>query len=756
MGKKRRKVKERKQDVEVPIELTPSIPGWLTNPILLSISLLLVILLSYSPSLKGITTLDDTKIINSINAIDHLPRFLNFRSVSYMTFYINKSIGGLTPFNLRLTNIMIHLINSILVYLIVLLSLNVNREVIMEVRYRYLSAWITSFIFALHPLNINGVSYIVQRMASLATLFILLSLILYIKASISQGGIKAWSLYLLSIISLILGIFSKENAVVGIPLILLYDYVFLNKLNIRMFSKKLLPAIITILVVIIITSLSLRFHKTIYEILGIFINMNQPLTHRAWMTTDVSWTPLQHILTEFRVVSRYIILFFIPLPRFMVFDGWGYPISEDLTTPPTTFLSVLFIIGILTVSIIKRRQYPFLFFGIAWYLIAISLESFLAVGSDLYFEHRNYLPLSGLLIGLVTQSFITLKPILQKRISLLIICIAIMVLSILTFQRNLLWQDFLGLWIDTIEKLPTNTRAMVTVGKNYFLSSKYDDARYYLEGSLRYALQKRQSYFYQESALFLGEIYLIQGRFQEAEELIKVFHRRVPSSHKLMILKGLYLSCHNRFEEATAFFNKAIEEIERQKQRKELLLYIGLADIYRMRGMTKEAEDTYRHIIEDYPSNSLAYYGIAMLYLQQGRFDLAEKEIDRLLSIFPDDVLALSAKGLLIIMKRGRIEDAIHYTQKALSTSDSFYEPYLNTGTILIKSNKEGEAEEFFKKASTLHRQAPQYMIDLSKGIGYALRGDVSISDGYFQGILNDENIPQGVKSIIRNNFSKT
>lgn len=762
MGKKRKRIKTREDKIETSfVEGEISIPDLSNRKIcpLLFALLTLCILLVYSPSLNGVLTLDDMKVINSINAIDHIPKFFNFRSVSYITLYFNKSIANLSAFNLRFTNILIHIANSVLVYFLVIISTSFmasSKGIIMEDRYRYLSAWMSSFIFALHPLNINAVAYIVQRMASLATLFVLLSLLFYIKASTSGERVRGWLFYSLSGLSLIIGIFSKENAVTGIPLILLYDYIFLSRLNMRVFLKRVIPIIAGGFIILIIASFSLRFHKTVSEIGSIFLNLNKPLTHMPWMTTDVSWTPLQHILTEFRVISRYILLIILPLPRFMIFDGWGYPLSSNLSTPPTTFLAVLFIIGILAISIIKRRRYPFLFFGVSWYLTAISLESFLAVGSDLYFEHRNYLPLSGFFVGVVTQSVISLKSTLQRRgkAFLSIVCILILLLSISTFKRNLLWKDFLGLWTDTVEKLPSNTRAMVTVGKNYFLSSKYEKARDYLESALEQALRNKQSYFYQESALFLGEIYLIEGRFKEAEDLIKVFHRRVPSSHKLMILKGLYLFQQNRLKESVAFLNRAAEEIERGNKRKDLLLYIGLADIYRITGMQREAEDTYKNIIRDYPSNSLSYYGLAMLYLEEGKLDLAEKEIDKLLSIVPNDVIALSTKGQLIMMKERKVDEATSYIQKAMSLSNSFYEPYLNMGMVLICKGKEKEAEEFFKNATSLYRPAPDYMINLSKGMGYTLRGDASNAREYFQKVIDDTNAPQGVKLTIRNTFT--
>lgn len=731
------------------------------------------IFFTYSPSLKGTFTLDDLKIIDRINALNNFPQLSGFRSITYITFYLNKLISGLSAFNVRLTNILIHFISSLLVYLLALMTLrllagrdeivlskglrndNDEKGTFLDNRYTFTASAISALIFALHPLNINAVAYIVQRMASLAALFVLLSLILYIKASLAERKIKKCLFYSFSAMSLMLGILSKENAVMGVPLILLYDYVFLSKLNTRLFFKKIFPMAVTGAIVLIIVSVPLKFHKRLFELGSIFLNLNQPLTHTAWMTTDVSWTPLQHILTEFRVISRYIFLLFLPLPRFMVFDWWGYPVSQGLSTPPSTFLSILFISGILLLSIIKRRKYPFLFFGIAWYFIAISLESFVAVGADLYFEHRNYLPLSGLSVGLVIQSFVSMKSLSQQRDKILVILasVVILLLSICTFQRNFIWQDFLSIWVDTAEKVPSNTRAFVTVGKNYFLSSQYDMAEYYFKRSLNHALGEKQSYFYQESALFLGEIYLTKGKVKEAEEIINVFHRKVPASYKLMILKGLYLSKQNRLKEAIMFYNQALNEIGQKNKRIDLLLHLGYADIYRKTGKLKEAAKAYKHILEDYPLNSLAHYGLAVVYISENKTDEAIEHLDKTLKLYSDDILALSEKARLVLSKERDADRAAAYAQKALAHSPPFYEPYIAIGFILTYKGEYKKADEYFEKSKRVWSPAPEYEINYIKANAYSLKGDSNTADVYLKKAMNNGDVREEIKQAIRKRF---
>jgi hypothetical protein len=188
----------------------------------------------------------------------------------------------------------------------------------------FLGALLSGVIFGLHPININAVAYIVQRMASLATFFVLLALLCYIFATQSVSRFRASLFYILSGMWVVAGVFSKENAIMAIPLIILYDLVFLSQFKGRVFIKRMLIISGIGILCIGLASYFLRLHAAFIDLAVSFLNLNQPLTDKGWTAVDVYWTPLQHILTEFRVVSRYIFLIFSPLPRFLVFDWWGF------------------------------------------------------------------------------------------------------------------------------------------------------------------------------------------------------------------------------------------------------------------------------------------------------------------------------------------------------------------------------------------------------------------------------------------------
>jgi hypothetical protein len=450
----------------------------------------IAIFLAYANSLNGTWAMDDIVVKKSVGISD-INDLIGFRKIASLTFLLNQSIAPFSPANFRLLNILIHIFNTALVYVlafktVILRSKETEERSLKETDgvagisfsaedQAFPAALLSGVVFGLHPLNINAVAYIVQRMTSLATLFVLLALLVYISAARSAKTVKAFAFYLLCGGFIVLGIFSKENAVLAVPLILLYDYLFISKFNGKAFRKRVLVFFGIGLVSVGLVSYSLGLHSAFLDVLRSFLNPNVPLTEKGWMAVDVSWTPLQHILTEFRVLSRYLFLFFVPLPRFLVFDWWGFPLSQGISEPITTLLSMIALLSLFTFSVWKIKRFPMLSFGILWYLIAVSLESFFAPGLDLYFEHRNYLPLSGFIIGVIGQVVMSYKGKIRTSTLWPIALILCLVLGSLTFSRNFVWKDSLTLWSDTLKKNPSNLRAMMAMGNTYLASAELQE-----------------------------------------------------------------------------------------------------------------------------------------------------------------------------------------------------------------------------------------------------------------------------------------
>ncbi len=725
---------------------------------ILSISIFLV----YSNSLHGTWAMDDI-VTNKPVGIKDIHDFIGFRKVAYITFLLNQSIAPFSPINFRLFNILIHILNAALVYVlayrtIILKFRDPEHQIRKEIytnnnrgnlsvdaeKQAFYIALFSSIIFALHPININAVAYIVQRMASLATLFVLLSLICYISAALSGNRLKAYLLYVLSGIFIVIGIFSKENAMMAIPLILLYDYVFLSRFNRGVFIKRMIiPAIVGI-VSIGLASYFLGLYTTLGDLTRFFLDLNKPLTEKGWMAVDVYWTPLQHILTEFRVVSRYIFLIFFPLPQFLVFDWWGFSVSKGITEPLTTLLSLLFLLSLFTFSLWKIKRFPFLCFGILWYFIAISLESFFALGTDLYFEHRNYLPVSGLVIGIVGQIVFSVGAKMKEKMVWATAIVFCIVLGLLTFSRNFVWKDSITLWGDTLKKTPSNIRAILSMGNTYVIVPDFDKAKSHYKEAVRISYNDRRLSFLNASVYRLGLTYLFEKNLEEARKLITSMEATI-KSYNLKILKGFYKASSGDIEEAIRLYNEILPET---RGTDTTVVYTLLGDALREEGLWDRAIEYYQKALSIDPSFSAASYGSGVCYMGKKDIIHAEYYFNKTLSIDPNNILALSDMADLILIRKSKPEDAFKYVQKAISKSPPFYQPYLTMGNVLTVLGKEKEAEVFYKKA--VEHGMLDYMVSLSKARAYYIKGDAEKTNYYFSELQRYKDLPEKIQNIIK------
>ncbi|MEW6002269.1 MAG: tetratricopeptide repeat protein [Nitrospirota bacterium] len=727
--------------------LKPHLDGTGTKHLLAIGAIVVFVLIAYSNSLNGTWAMDDI-VANRPVAIKDIHDFVGFRKIAYITFIFNQSIAPFSSLNFRLFNILIHVLNTILVYVLAYKTTSrcfplVRGESKGGGNLAFYAAFISSTIFALHPININAVAYIVQRMASLAAFFSILSLLCYISAVESANRTKAFLFYVSGGILLVAGIFSKENAVMAIPLILLYDYVFLSRFNNKVFMKKVIVIAGLGITSIGLASYFLKLHHAFVDIAKFLLNLNQTITERGWTAIDIYWTPLEQVLTEFRVLSRYLFLILIPLPKFLVFDWWGFPVSRGITEPLTTLLAILTLSSLFLFSLWKIKRYPLFGFAILWYLMAISLESFFAVGSDLYFEHRNYLPLSGLAIGITGQILVSSKGRIKERTLWAIVVVLCIVLGSLTFLRNNVWKDSVTLWGDTLKKVPSNIRAMMSMGNAYLKISELDNAERYYKEVLRISSKDKRTRFLDDSAYSLGMIYLFKGKLEDAKDLIDKFESTI-ESYRPKILKGFYKSLNNDMEGALKEYNEVINITSGIDK---VVVFTLMGDAYRQNGLWDQAIEHYNRALNLDPGFSAAYYGTGVAYMNKRNIEQAAYYFSRTLSLDPHNVLALSDMADLMLIRKSDPEDALELAQRAISNSPPFYQPYLAMANVLIVLGRAEEAEDYYKRA--FEHGVSGYMIPFSKARAYYLKGDVEKAEYYLSELKRYKDLPEKIKKIV-------
>lgn len=350
----------------------------------------------YLPGLSGDFILDDTPHLSKLEAINKQPDITSYigyvlggtsssigRPLSLLSFALQAGDWPSRPYAFKAVNIGIHLLNGILVYL---LSLLIFQQLSSHARQAKSLALAVTAFWLINPLQVSTVLYVIQRMTELATLFSLLGLYLYVKGRTKLiGGEPNYKLMTLGVVvAMLFGILSKETAVLTGLFILIAEATVLQQLprpaKWRPWSWIFIKLPLLLLVA---------------YLLPIF------LPHLFEQYPTRPFTALERLLTESRVVLDYLANILLPRPNHFGLFHLDYTISRGILTPPATLISISLHAVILTLAFVMRKKAPAASFGILFYYAGHTLESTL-LNLEIYFEHRNYLPLLGIGIALVS------------------------------------------------------------------------------------------------------------------------------------------------------------------------------------------------------------------------------------------------------------------------------------------------------------------------------------------------------------------
>ncbi len=660
--------------------------------------------IAYLRSLNGPLVLDDALYIKP-SELDDIWRNLKLkiRSVSVFSFSLNYNISGMNLAGFRITNIILHILSAGLAFYLTYITLTLPS---IKERYKTLNdreiplyaALFVAVLFALHPIQTSAVNYITQRMAIMASMFSFAGLILYIRGSLNTGK-KSILFYLFSSVSFILAIFSKENAVMAIIMLPVYDFIFLSSLQWKEFKKRFIPLCVIFGASALLAASAMNVMPFLSQIIKLVLNPNMPMEWYGWSGRDIDWTPIEYFLTELRIVSRYIFIILVPLPSLMVFDySSAFPVSKGLFDPLTTLFSLLFLLSAMFFSLRYIKKAPLISFGILWYLVTISLESFVALGLDPYFEHRNYLPAFGLFFA----SASLLINVDKIRVGLrkeAIIAFAAILLFALTFVRNGVWADDEILWKDTLEKSPNNTRAMIALSSINIMEKRFHEAGEYLKR----AQAASPSPIIMPNILFnQASIYRQTNRRQESLDILKQLdeEKAFPKGETRSLVSyliGEILCEQGDFIQARKYFKKAYRWMP---QIADNIINLGLAS--RSRGELDAAEGYFKNAVAIAPEKIIPYVQLGEIYLAKNAIYKAEEKYQEAIAKKPADAdiqrRALFGMAQIKLIK-GDAGEAKKLFQEVIKITPAFYPPYIFLGRILLEENEPKQALYHLEKA---------------------------------------------------------
>jgi len=379
-----------------------------------------------------------------------------YRPVACFSFALNYYVGRSEVSGYHAVNLAIHFVSSVFLFLFIHNTLNLA---MLKGRYGadlYSIALLASVLWAISPVQTQAVTYVVQRMASMAGMFYIMAMYFYFKGRTSTKTSLKKTHYLICVVCGIFAFNSKENSAMLPISILLFDLFFIQgitKRNIKRYFSFLLIAVLMCVTAVVLFK---GFSELDPQ------NMFSGYKSRGF-------TLFERLLTEPRIVLFYISLLLYPMPHRLSFVH-DISVSKGLFDPPTTILAVLIILTILGLAIVKSKRWPFISFCVLFFFINHSIES-TVIPLELVFEHRNYIPSMLFFVPIVILivkgiRFFSGKNAIQFIISAFVVLV-IIALGHSTFVRNFVWKTDESLWLDAVEKSPNLPRSHHNLGKYY-------------------------------------------------------------------------------------------------------------------------------------------------------------------------------------------------------------------------------------------------------------------------------------------------
>ena len=372
------------------------------------------------------------------------------RPVSMVTFALNHYFSGPDPYYFKATNLAIHLLNGTSIFILSRLLLDLYRKLHRPQLTENSLPWIaiaTAALWLLHPFNLTGVLYVVQRMESLSALFTFCGLILYLygRKRLIEHQSGAMSAILAAVLVFTpLAVLSKENGILLPVFMLVIETTVLQWQTPDRRSRYMLLALFALTVLlpalVVVT----------------YVLLNPAFILGGYSIRDFSLT--ERLMTEARVLWLYLHMILLPDIASMGVYHDDIAISRSLLSPATTLPAIAGLLALLAGAVLLRKKYPLFSFGVFFFLVGHSMES-TVIGLELVHEHRNYLPMFGILLPVV---YYTLSPIFHPaslRLRRFAMPIVITLFAVLTWLRADQWRDPLSLMQKEVQHHPQSTRA---------------------------------------------------------------------------------------------------------------------------------------------------------------------------------------------------------------------------------------------------------------------------------------------------------
>jgi len=577
--------------------------------------IVLVTFLVYANTLKNEFVYDDNaQIIDNhlIRNIEHVGKLFTssvwsfqgliksnyYRPIQFLTYTINYHIFGLKPFPFHLTNVIFHVLVTVVFFLLANYLLK-----------NIYGAIIAALFFAIHPMHTESVAWISASNDVICTLFYLISFYLYIKFTEKKSQYKIFLIFG-SLLCFAFALFSKEMAVTLPFVLVFYNFINNRKINLQRFTPYLIILFLYILV---------RNH-----VLGGFAPQNR----------YAELSNFQIIFNIFPLMVKYFSKLLFPV-NFNAFYGFK-PVFTVLDIK--VILSFL-ITGIVAMSFIAvRKKHSLITLSGLWILITIVPVLYIrGVGLNVFCERYLYLPSIGFCFLL---SYLLMR-FLKVKLRIWIVMIILGFYSYKTVKRNVDWKDDYSLWVKTVKTSPSRIVHFNFAGGCY-KRKLYEQAIPELKWVIKAEPDELKAHF------MLGSIYSKKGWWDKAEVEYKKIIEIDPNYPKAHFNLGNCFRGQGRYDKAAAEYKKEIEINPDYAK-----AHYNLGWIYHKKRRLEKAITEYKKTIEIKPDFAEAYSNLGVIYAGKGQYDRAIEKFKFVLQLKPD--YAGIQKNLELVYKEKRL-----------------------------------------------------------------------------------------------------
>ena len=664
--------------------------------ILICVLLILTVALVYYQSLgHGFVNYDDPSyVVKNVHVQSGLTlsglawAFLsvheaNWHPLVWLSLMADHSLFGLQPYGYHLTSIILHALNTVLLFLLL--------------RRMTGSVWRSAFVAALfgaHPLHVESVAWVTERKDVLSALFWLIGTWAYVRY-VERPDVKR---YLVVALALALGLMSKPLLVTFPVALLLLDYWPLGRM-----AKS-------------ISVLRARaWRPLVVEKLPLFAlaAASSAVTFYA-QRAGGAVAPFERIPFGLRIENALV-----SYVMYLVKTVW--PSGLAIVYPhPTAGLPLWQVLGaglvlacltLLAVRAARRR--PYVLTGWLWYLIIlVPMIGVVQVGVQAMADRYTYVPLIGIFVIVawgIPDAVARLNESLRRGILVASSVAAVAALTVVAWVQVGHWRDTVTLFGHALSCTSRNYIAHSNMAFGLGEQGKTDEAIYHCRQALRFNLN------FVEAHNDLGAFMMRKGRLGDAQAHYRQALRLNPRFAEGYYNLGVLLASQGKNREAAREYRRATAI---KPDYVEAL--VNLANILAAQGQTEQAISYYNAALR-LKQDGMIYRNIGNLFARSGRLDEAVESFDKALAMRPNDPRSHSDLGAALVA-RGDVEAGIEHYQQALRLKPDYVEAHLNLGTALGMRNKLKESIYHLREAARLAPKKPAAHMNLAVALYY--RGD--------------------------------